>query len=262
MPGQRDPVDPKINHTTRLFVGAEFATPLPNDGRDLEKPEKYASLVTCLDSESMEVRWQCQMDGNMDLLATSYDGKLVAWNQYNSENGVHFAQMMVAERDNVVFINVARVEQAIKDGKFKTVGDSKVPIADGTKEANKDPKTAVSCYVPVPKNPHGVNATPDGKYFVCSGKLSPTCSVIDLSLVLKWFDGELKDPRETVVAEPEVGLVRYTRPLTERAMPTPRYSSTASSSNGMSRLRSRRLKATRMSKSCSIVSTAIISPGI
>ena len=84
----------------------------------------------------MEVRWQCRVDGNMDLLATSYDGKLAAWNQYNSENGAAFAEMMVAERDNVVFVNIARVEQAIKDGKFKTYGDSKVPVADGTKAAN------------------------------------------------------------------------------------------------------------------------------
>ena len=205
-PDKRDPVDQAINHTTRLFVGSEFAVPLPNDGRDLEKPENYASLVTCLDAETMEVRWQCRVDGNMDLLATSYDGKLAAWNQYNSENGVLFSQMMSAERDNVVFVNIARVEQAIKDKKFKTYGDSKVPVADGTKEANKDPKTALTCYVPIPKNPHGVNATPDGKYFIASGKLSPTCSVIDLSLVHKWFDGELKEARETVVAEPEVGL--------------------------------------------------------
>ena len=205
-PDKRDPVDQAINHTTRLFVGSEFGVPLPNDGRDLEKPENYASLVTCLDAETMEVRWQCRVDGNMDLLATSYDGKLAAWNQYNSENGVQFSQMMTAERDNVVFVNIARVEQAIKDKKFKTYGDSKVPVADGTKEANKDPKTALTCYVPIPKNPHGVNATPDGKYFIASGKLSPTCSVIDLSLIHKWFNGELKEARETVVAEPEVGL--------------------------------------------------------
>ena len=205
-PDKRDPVDPKINHTTRLFIGAEFAIPLPNDGRDLEDPKKYVSLITCIDTESMEVRWQCKVDGNMDLLATSYDGKFAAWNQYNSENGVQFAEMMVAERDNIVFVNIARVEQAIKDGKFTTIGPVKVPVADGTKAANKDPKTALTCYVPVPKNPHGVNATPDGKYFIASGKLSPTCSVIDLALILKWFEGELKEPREVVVAEPELGL--------------------------------------------------------
>ena len=52
-------------------------------------------------------------------------------------------------------------------------------MVDCTVEANKDPKTALSVRVSVPKNPHGVNATPDGKYFVCSGKLSPTATVIE-----------------------------------------------------------------------------------
>jgi len=77
---------------------------------------------------------------------------------------------------------------------------------DGRKAANADPKTAVTCYVPVGKNPHGVNASPDGKYMVCAGKLSPTATVIDVALVQKWFAGELKLPRDTVVAEPEIGL--------------------------------------------------------
>ena len=35
----------------------------------------------------MEVRWQVLIDGNCDLTATSYDGKLVATNQYNTEMG-------------------------------------------------------------------------------------------------------------------------------------------------------------------------------
>ena len=77
---------------------------------------------------------------------------------------------------------------------------------DGTKAANADAKTALTCYVPVPKNPHGVNASPDGKYFICAGKLSPTASVIELSKVLDWFDGKLDDPRKTIIAEPEIGL--------------------------------------------------------
>jgi len=81
-----------------------------------------------------------------------------------------------------------------------------VPVVDGTKAANQDPKTALTCYVPVPKNPHGVNLSPDGKYFVCSGKLSPTATVIATELVHKWFNGELKTQRDAVVAEPEIGL--------------------------------------------------------
>lgn len=205
-PDKRDPVDASINHTTRVFCGAEFHIPLDNDGRDLDDPTKWRGLFTCVDAETMEVRWQVKVDGNMDLVATSYDGKLAAVNQYNVENGAVLADMMSAERDACLFLNVARIEAAIKAGKSFTIGDSKVPVVDGTQAANADPKTALTCYVPVPKNPHGVNLSPDGKYFVCAGKLSPTATVIATELVHKWFAGELKEPRDAVVAEPEIGL--------------------------------------------------------
>jgi nitrous-oxide reductase len=205
-PDKRDPVDPAINHTTRVFCGGEFSIPLPNDGSDANDPTKYRSLMTCVDAETMEVRWQVLIDGNCDLLATSFDGKLAATNQYNTEMGVHYEDMMSAERDACLFYNIGRIEQAVKDGKTRTIGDSKVPVVDGTKEANKDPKTALVAYVPVPKNPHGVNASPDGKYFICSGKLSPTTTTIELQKVLDWFDGNLDDLQKTVVAEVEVGL--------------------------------------------------------
>ena len=205
-PDKRDPVDPKINYTTRVFCGAEFHIPQPNDGRDLDDPKKYFCLFTCVDAETMEPRWQCKLDGNMDLVATSYDGKLACSNQYNTENGVHYEDMMSAERDSCVFFDIERIEAAVKAGKTFTIGASKVPVVDGTKAANQDPKTALTCYVPVPKNPHGVNTSPDGKYYACSGKLSPTATLIAHDLVLKWFAGELKEPRDVVVAEPEIGL--------------------------------------------------------
>lgn len=205
-PDKRDPVDQGINHTTRVFCGAEFHVPLPNTPKDWKNGAHYGCLMTCIDAESMEVRWQVRVDGNMDLCATSYDGKLAAFNNYNSENGLVFADMMSAEKDACIFFNVARIEAAVKAGKFVTIGDSKVPVVDGTKAANADPKTALTCYVPVPKNPHGVNISPDGKYYACAGKLSPTATVIEHALVLKWFDGDLKDPMECVVAEPEIGL--------------------------------------------------------
>jgi nitrous-oxide reductase len=205
-PDKRDPVDAKINRTTRVFCGTEFHIPQPNDGRDLNDPKKYFCLFTCVDAETMEPRWQVKIDGNLDLIATSYDGKLACSNQYNTEGGAHYEDMMVSERDACVFFNVARIEAAVKAGKTFTIGSSKVPVVDGTQAANKDPKTALTCYVPIPKNPHGVNASPDGKYYACSGKLSPTATLIEHALVLKWFDGELKTPRDAVVAEPEIGL--------------------------------------------------------
>jgi len=205
-PDKRDPVDAAINYTTRVFCGAEFHVPLPNTPKDWKTGAGYACLLTCVDAESMQVRWQVKVDGNMDLCATSYDGKLAALNNYNTENGLVFADMMSSEKDACIFFNVERIEAAIKAGKSFTIGDSKVPVVDGTKAANPDPKTALTCYVPVPKNPHGVNITPDGKYYVCAGKLSPTATVIEHALVLKWFDGEVKEAQECVVGEPEIGL--------------------------------------------------------
>ena len=63
-PDKADPVDAKINYTTRVFCGAEFSIPVPNTGSDADKPEKYHSLFTCVDAESMVVRWQVMIDGN------------------------------------------------------------------------------------------------------------------------------------------------------------------------------------------------------
>jgi nitrous-oxide reductase len=203
-PDKADPVDPAINYTTRVFCGAEFSIPLPNTGT--EDATKYRSMFTCVDAESMEVRWQVLIDGNCDLTATSYDGKLAATNQYNVEMGAKYEDMMSAERDACLFFNIARIEEAVKAGKFKTIGASKVPVVDGTHEANKDPKTALTAYVSVPKNPHGVNASPDGKYFICAGKLSPTATVIELNKVLDWFDGKLEKLDDAIVAEVELGL--------------------------------------------------------
>lgn len=205
-PDKRDPVDQSINRTTRVFCGGEFHTPLPNDGRDLDDPTKWGVLFSCVNAETMEVSWQVRIDGNCDLVATTYDGRFAATNQYNTENAADLAGMMSAERDACLFFHIARIEKAVKDGKFTTIGASKVPVVDGRKAANTDPKTALTCYVPVGKNPHGVNATPDGKYFITADKLSPTATVIELALIAKWFEGELKEPRDVVVAMPELGL--------------------------------------------------------
>ncbi len=203
-PDKRDPVDPAINYTTRVFCGGEFSIPLPNTG--IEDETKYRSLFSCVDAETMEVRWQVLIDGNCDLVATSFDGKLAATNQYNTEMGAKYEDMMSAERDACLFFNIARIEEAVKAGKFKTIGSSKVPVVDGTREANKDAKTALTAYVSVPKNPHGVNASPDQKYFICAGKLSPTATVIELAKVLDWFDGKHENVDDAIVAEVELGL--------------------------------------------------------
>ncbi len=153
-PDKRDPVDPNINYTTRVFCGGEFAIPLPNDGSDMDDTKKYRSLFTCVDAETMEVRWQVLIDGNCDLVATSYDGKLAATNQYNTENGVHYEDMMSAE---MRCVPVLQHRPHRSSGQGRQVQDlSATPRCRWSmarKAANADPKTALTCYVPRAEEP-------------------------------------------------------------------------------------------------------------
>jgi nitrous-oxide reductase len=190
---------PSRHKRDAVYCNSEFQTPLPNDGRDLENPKKYVALHTCVDQETMKVRWQIMVDGNLDLCATDYKGKYSMGCCYNSENGVTLGEMIAADRDWLSVFNLERIEAAIKAGKGKTYGASKVPVLDGR---GQNPYVL---YIPIPKSPHGVNVDPTGRYAVCAGKLSPTVSVVDLEKVDEAFAGKIK-PRDCVVAEPEVGL--------------------------------------------------------
>jgi len=191
---------PSRNEMNAVYCNSEFRTPLPNDGRDLEDPTKYGCLHSCIDAESMETRWQIMVDGNLDLCATDYEGKYSMACCYNSEEGTTLPEMMAKDRDWLVVFNLERIEAAIKAGKGIKIGDSDVPVLDGRGDS------PYTLYIPVPKSPHGVNMDPTGKYAVCSGKLSPTVSIVELKKVDEAFAGKIKNPRDCVIAEPEVGL--------------------------------------------------------
>ena len=105
--------------------------------------------------------------------------------------------MMAKEQDWVVIFNLKRIEDAVRDGKAQMMGG--VPVLDGRKGS---PYTR---YVPVPNSPHGINTAPDGIHVVAAGKLSPTVTVFDVRKFDDLFDDKIQ-PRDTVVAEPEIGL--------------------------------------------------------
>jgi len=190
----------RVPHTKYVFCNGEFRVPHPNDGRDLDDPTKYFTVFTAIDADSMKIAWQVLVDGNLDNTDADYEGKYAAATCYNSEGGVELAGFMRDERDWVVVFNIPRIEQAVKNGEYKTIGDSEVPVVDGRHGSR------LTLYVPVPKNPHGCNASPDGRYLMASGKLSPTVTVISWNKVGDYFAGRLAKPREVVVAEPELGL--------------------------------------------------------
>lgn len=192
---------PSRTELNAVYCNSEFRNPLPNDGRLMDKPHQYGCLHTCVDAKTMKVRWQCLVDGNMDICATDYKGKYSMATCYNSEDGVTVDQMMAKDRDWLVVFNLAKIEAAVKSGKYTKINGSGAPVIDG--RGKKNPYTI---YIPIPKNPHGVNIDPTGTYAICSGKLSPTVSVIPLKKIDDCFAGKITNPRDCVIAEPEVGL--------------------------------------------------------
>jgi len=104
------------------------------------------------------------------------------WTCYNSEREfIEGAKLEVTasqrDKDYVVMLNWREAEKAIAAGKFSTVKGAKVI----------DPAKApgVVYLVGLAKSPHGVDVSPDGKWIVGSGKLSPTTTVYNFEKVLK-----------------------------------------------------------------------------
>ncbi|CEA03480.1 nitrous-oxide reductase [Pseudomonas saudimassiliensis] len=195
----------KVPHTKYVFCNAEFIIPHPNDGSTFAMDDENSyTMYNAIDAETMEVAWQVIVDGNLDNTDADYTGRFAAATCYNSEKALDLGGTMRNERDWVVVFDVNAIEAEVKAGNFITLGDSKVPVVDGRKKDGKAPK--VTRYIPVPKNPHGLNTSPDGKYFIAAGKLSPTVTVIAIDKLPELFDNKFEDPRDVVVAEVELGL--------------------------------------------------------
>ena len=195
----------KAPYTKYVFGNAEFIIPHPNDGSVFAMDDENSyTMYNAIDAESMEVAWQVIVDGNLDNTDMDYSGRFCASTCYNSEKALDLGGTMRNERDWVVVFDVHAIEAEIEAGNFITLGDSKVPVVDGRKKDGKDSK--VPRYIPVPKNPHGLNTSPDGKYFIAAGKLSPTVSIIAIDKLPDLFDDKFEDPREVILAEPELGL--------------------------------------------------------
>jgi len=186
-----------------VFCNSEFRTPKHIEGKpapNIKDVKSYAALHTAIDGETMEVKWQVMIEGNLDLCATDYQGNYSFATCYNSEGASDLEGMMRVERDHLYVFNIKAIEKAVKAGKTVRLKGSKVPVVDAR---GKDGPYVQR--IPVPKSPHGVNIDPTGKYAIASGKLSPTCTVVAIDKLASLFAGKIK-PRDTVVAEPQVGL--------------------------------------------------------
>ena len=165
-----------------VFVNGELETDAAENSTDMYK---YRSAISFLDAQTLETKFQVSFAGNADIASSGKDGRYVFSTMYNTENAVSSEGMIERDRDAVGAIDVPLAEKAVAEGKATMIHG--IPVL----ESEKVP--GVLTLIPVPKNPHGCNVTPDGKYVLASGKLSPTVTIIDAHTL-------------KVIAEPEVGL--------------------------------------------------------
>lgn len=185
--------------TGYVFANGEHIIPIDGFGGKIDDPKTWYSVYTAIDGETMNIAWQVLVDGNLDNGDADYQGKYSFSTCYNSERGLTVQAASANEQDWVVVFDLAAIEAGIKNGDFKEVNG--VKMLDGRAEAN----SKYTRYIPVPNSPHGCNASPDGKYIMLNGKLSPTVTVLDVSKLDDLFAGKIQ-PRDVVVAEPQLGL--------------------------------------------------------
>ena len=186
--------------TEWLACNSEFQVPFPNDAKSAKAGRKeYNGAHTIVDTERMQVVCQVMIESNLDLAGTDYQGKYSFATSYNSEQGWTVSEMLAADYDYLFVFNWEAIRQNLKKGNYKTING--VKVIDATKGKARD----IVLQIPVPKNPHGVNVSPDGRYAICSGKVSPTCTVVDISKIADAYAGKIK-PADCIVAQPFIGL--------------------------------------------------------
>ncbi len=174
-------------NTEYVLAGSRFSIPLPKGS--FEKIEDYATKYKgvvagiAVDPKSgrMSLGWEVLMPPfNYDLgdAGKGPSKEWGFWTCYNSERATGKLEVTASQkdRDYVVAVNWKNAEQAIRDGKFKTIGGVKVI----------DPKdvTGVVYLLPAAKSPHGVDISPDGQYIIASGKLQSITTVFSFEKMI------------------------------------------------------------------------------
>ncbi|HEY6394099.1 MAG TPA: hypothetical protein VIX12_01705 [Candidatus Binataceae bacterium] len=178
--------------TKYLIVDGEFlAEPDPSKGVN---PAAYKAGMAFLDPMTLQTKFEVLVPGNCDINDASKDGRWAFATDYDTEKGLNIEEMIRNDEDAIAAIDIPAAEQAINNGEYTSMGGTKVIDPSKTKEK-------VLYLIPVPKNPHGCDVSPDGKYVAASGKLSPTVTLIDISKIDK-----VKNMRDAIAAQPEVGM--------------------------------------------------------
>ncbi|WP_017434224.1 Sec-dependent nitrous-oxide reductase [Saccharococcus caldoxylosilyticus] len=174
-------------NTEYLFLPTRFSVPIGHKYASLDNYSKeYRGVMSAvtLDEKTQKLHIAYQVA----LPPWSYDlsdaGKKISkdWavlTTYNTEEATTNLEINASkeDRDFIVLFNWKELEKMVKEGKYDNVGGQKMIFPEKHKGG--------IYLVPVAKSPHGVDVTPDGKYFIASGKLAPLLTVFSFEKAFK-----------------------------------------------------------------------------
>jgi nitrous-oxide reductase len=175
-------------NTEYVLAASRFSIPLPKG--TYAPIEQYATtyhgvvsgLAVDPQSGHLSLGWQVLMppfDFDLGASGKAESNGWAFWTSYNTERATGKLEVTSTQkdRDYIAAVDWKAAEEAVKSGKFK--------ILDGAKIIDPRDVPGVVYLVPCSKSPHGVDVTPDGKYFVGSGKLMGITTVFNFDKLQK-----------------------------------------------------------------------------
>ena len=190
-------------NTEYVMEASQYAAPFENGYVPLSKfNEKYRGLVTYWKFDRKEGRLDPSKSFSVELPPYSQDlsdfgkGPSDGWSFTNSfcteryiggiEKGRPPFEAGCSQKDTdfVHMINWKKAAELVAAGKAKKVNGMDVIMMDTAV------KEGILYLIPEPKSPHGVDVTPDGKYFIIAGKLDTHASVYDFAKIKALIDAK------------------------------------------------------------------------
>ncbi|MBI0578183.1 Sec-dependent nitrous-oxide reductase [Neobacillus cucumis] len=174
-------------NTEYMFLPTRFAVPLGQKYESLDDyHSKYRGVMSAVtfdqNKEKLNIAYQVALPPWSYDLSDAGKKSSKDWavlTTYNTEESTTTMEINAsqADRDYIVLFNWKELAKMVKEGKYTDVNGQKMIFPEKQKGG--------IYLIPVAKSPHGVDVTPDGKYFIASGKLAPAMTVFSFEKAFK-----------------------------------------------------------------------------
>jgi nitrous-oxide reductase len=181
------------SNTEQVLFASRFGVPIPAGTYASidDYATRYKGLVGAVkvdpQSGEMSVAYEIitpPFDWDLGSTGRGPSADWAVWTCYNSERATGELEKTASanDRDYAIAVNWKAATQAVADGKASKIGG--VDVIDPAQVPG------VAYLIPVAKSPHGVDFSPDGTFFVTSGKLEAITTVFSFDKMLAAIQNE------------------------------------------------------------------------